>query len=75
VSLKVTSMHIELVALFGRFVWRGVNIDDVTIPILPEVRGSIPHWRCANTTGSHTLQHPKRKTWTFWKSTLKASKV
>ena len=25
--------------------------------ILPEVRGSISHWRCANTTGSHTL-HP-----------------
>jgi len=24
--------------------------------ILPDVRGSIPHWRCANTTGSHTLQ-------------------
>jgi len=45
----------EVRALFGRFVWRGVNIDDVTIPILPEVRGSIPHWRCVNTTGSHTL--------------------
>jgi len=28
----------EVEALFGRFVWRGVNIDDVTIPILPEVR-------------------------------------
>ena len=27
---------------------------DVTIH-LPEVRGSIPHWRCANTTRSHTL--------------------
>jgi len=24
--------------------------------ILPEVRGSIPHWRCVNTTGSHTIQ-------------------
>jgi len=23
--------------------------------ILPEVRESIPHWRCANTTGSHML--------------------
>ena len=23
---------------------------------LPEVRRSIPHWRCANTTGSHMLQ-------------------
>jgi len=53
----VTSMHMEVRALFGRFVWRGVNIDDVTIPILPEARGSIPHWSCANSTGSHTLQH------------------
>jgi len=25
----------EVRALFGPFVWRGVNIDDVTIPILP----------------------------------------
>jgi len=24
-------MHLEVRALFGRFVWRGVNIDDVTI--------------------------------------------
>jgi len=24
-------MHMEVRALFGRFVWRGVNIDDVTI--------------------------------------------
>jgi len=59
-------MHMEVRALFGRFVWRGVNIHDVTIrveltsmtshSVLPEVWGSIPHWRCANTTGSHTLQ-------------------
>jgi len=25
-------------------------------PSFPEVRESIPHWRCANTTGSHMLQ-------------------
>jgi len=49
-------MHMEVRALFGGFVWWGVNIDDVTIPILPDVRGSTFHWRCANTTGSHTLQ-------------------
>jgi len=24
--------------------------------ILPEVGGSISHWRCANTTGPHVLQ-------------------
>jgi len=24
-------MHMEVGAIFGRFVWRGVNIDDVTI--------------------------------------------
>jgi len=24
-------MHIEVRAIFGRFVWRGVNINDVTI--------------------------------------------
>jgi len=36
-------MHMEVRALFGRFVWRGVNIDDPQ-SILPEVRGSIPHW-------------------------------
>jgi len=29
--LQVTSMHMEVRALFVRFVWRGVNIDDVTI--------------------------------------------
>jgi len=23
-------MHMEVRALFGRFIWRGVNIDDVT---------------------------------------------
>ena len=27
----MTSMQMEARALFGRFVWRGVNIDDVTI--------------------------------------------
>jgi len=33
-------MHMEVRALFGRFVWRGVDIDDPQ-SILPEVRGSI----------------------------------
>jgi len=46
-------MHMEVGALFGRFVWRGINIDDVTIH--PSRGSKIPHWRCANTTGSHTL--------------------
>jgi len=27
----MTSMHMEVRALFGRFVWRGINIGDVTI--------------------------------------------
>jgi len=49
----------EVGALFGRLVWRGINIyDDPSQPILPEVRGSIPHWRCANATAPHTLQRP-----------------
>jgi len=30
-DFHVTSMHMEVRALFGLFVWRGVNIDDVTI--------------------------------------------
>ena len=30
-ATQVTSMHMEVSALFGRFVWRGVNIDNVTI--------------------------------------------
>jgi len=51
----VTSMHMEVRALFGRFVWRGVNIDDVTIHPSRGLRIN-PHWRCANTTRSHTLQ-------------------
>ena len=42
----------EVRAVFGRFVWCGVNIDNVTIH---PSRGSIPHWRCANTTRSHML--------------------
>ena len=29
-----------------------------------EVRGSIPHWRCANTTGSHMLQLTEHKSQT-----------
>jgi len=45
-------MRIEVKVSFSRFVWRGIN---TSMTIFPEVRGSIPHWRCANTTGSHTL--------------------
>jgi len=30
-TYKVTSMHMDVRALFGRSVWRGVNIYDVTI--------------------------------------------
>jgi len=32
--------------------WRSRRLD---VTILPKVRGSIPHWWCANTTGLHTL--------------------
>jgi len=43
-------MHMEVRALFGRFVWCGVNIDDVTIH---PSRGSriIPTLKQDSTTG------------------------
>ena len=50
----------EVRAFFGRFVWHGISIYDVTIH---PSRGSIPHWRCANTTGPHTLQKIGIKNW------------
>jgi len=50
-------MHMEVGALFGRFAWHGIT-SMTSQSILPEVRGSIPHWRCANTTGLHTVHKP-----------------
>jgi len=48
-------MHMEVRARFSRFVWRGLHRWRHN----PHPsRGSIPHWKCANTTGSHTLHLP-----------------